>query len=133
MSDSKSVSLNILAGALRVSPHKVVSALTGNPNPPARDFHSNPEISVAEVAAAFGINVDSLVAVLENRDRLLTTTEVAKLFKVTRRTVHKWRLGATTPHPVPVAIHGHISRYSQAECRALKRRGFRKHARWVLS
>lgn len=101
------VSLSAIAAAMQVHPRTVLRAVSGDKNAYWAEGY-DPEVSVAEVALAFGADERILHWTLQGKDKLLKPIEAAQRFGIQPRTF-RYR-----GYPAAVRLGG-VVRYSRYE------------------
>lgn len=103
------VTLEEFASLLRVHPRTVVRHLTGDLNPPwDRAFSSRELISLCDLAVAFDAPIYLLERVVDGKDQIMTTKELAKYLDLPIETLKS--------REYPMITRGHrMARYSLHE------------------
>jgi len=110
-----SYTLNAVSAALDCHPRTILRLTTGEPNPYWADGY-DPEVDLAMIAVLVGSSEESIVALLDERDKALNVEEAAAFFKITQDAFYHRELQ-------PDWQVGRAKRYSFARLRDMKKKG----------
>ena len=108
------------AEVINCHPRTILRAMTGEPNPYWAEGH-NPEVSLQELAQAFGCKLSVMKRCLENRDEFLKPMKACELLRVVPRTFRYRRY-------VPAIRKNRIVRYSELDLKKEQREYFPNEA-----
>lgn len=82
----QSIPLIRAAKVFKVHPRTILRAIAGQHNTYWSEDINNDKVSIYDIADAYGTTAQTLRAVIENRDELLTPAEAAKKLRIAPRT-----------------------------------------------
>ena len=85
----QTVTLEVMARAFGVHPRTILRAITGEHNTYWTEDSNTEDQNIEKVADRYHMRPSSLIAVLENRDALLTAGEAALVLGMANRTFRK--------------------------------------------
>ncbi len=82
----QNITLADAAKIFRVHPRTILRAISGEHNTYWSEDINNQVMAISDIAEAYGMTANNLVAVIENRDSLLTADESAAVLGIKPRT-----------------------------------------------